>query len=113
RAAVDADLPEAERGDQPDLLGPQHRAGLDHDPAGLDVLAAQAHVDALGAASDAHARADALDDLLRIDGVSAGGEGRAGHYPQRLSRTQRPGEHRAGGEVTDHVEVARAGARDV
>src|SRR5205085_884725 len=85
RARMHERLHESERGQEPDVLRAQHVPPRDDGRAARDVFAAPPHVGARLERTDAYARTLALDDLLRVDGVHARGNGRADHDAQRLA----------------------------
>jgi hypothetical protein len=92
----------------------QRRAALQDDVAGAQILAAPAHVIALGGdrLRQLHDVAVARGLLLHDDGVGAGRNGRAGHDAVGLAGGQRSRRHVAGGDVADDAQPRAAGAVD-
>ncbi|MEZ4366124.1 MAG: hypothetical protein R2939_07530 [Kofleriaceae bacterium] len=108
RTARDLDLGDAERGEQPELAGPEHGAGAEDDGARGDVLALAPHV-----VTGRHRRH--LDQAVGVAGVLAwhhrvGAERhrRAGEDAHRGARAQGRRRQRAGGDLA--VDRSRAGA---
>ena len=113
RPAVGEDLDAPERREQAKLRGAQHRAALDDDRAGLDVLATHPHVRGLPEPGDADGPPELLDDLLGVDRVGAAWYRRARHDPDGLAGGEGAGEDRARGQLGDDGELARPGGGDV
>jgi hypothetical protein len=105
---VHADLPDAERGDEADLLRPQHGAALDHDAAASTSSPCMRTLTALVERAHAHPITGALDQLPGDRRCRRRRASARRHDAQRLAGPERVDEDGPRRQIADDVELATA-----